>query len=198
MKKLLVLSFVSMIFVFTSCDELGLPSLPIDQTFNETFTLTIDENTPAHVGDTVVIDLSDLDEFADITDQIDSMAIKQISMKFTEYDGPEGLYMSGELVASDDSFENTSISVGTVDPLSINEYYMNAEAVTLDIGAETVLQLTGWLTTNKEASVAYDFGLVDADGNNYVFTEEDYGKMVTINVSVIITAYVSSIPDFGI
>ena len=197
MKKLLGFTLIAMIFVFSSCDELGLGSLPIDQTFEETFELTIDAKTPSHVGDTVVFDLSELDEFADVTESIDSLVINKIALDIISYDAPEDLYLGGSVFASNDSFESTSITVGDIAALNPFDYFTSSEQIVLELNPETIPQLTSWLTDSKNATVAYDFALMDMDGNDYVFAEEDFGSTVTIKVSVGITAYVSSLPDFG-
>jgi hypothetical protein len=198
MKKLLGIALIALIVVFTSCDELGLGGIPIEQEFVEIFELTIDENTLSHVGDTVLIDLSELDEFADITDQIKSIEIKKIALDIIEYTAPEDLYISGGVFASNDSFASNSINVGELSPIEIYSYYSSSEQITLEIDSATVNQLSEWLVEKNEAAIAYDFSLLNSELNNYEFMEEDFGSLLTIKVTVVIKALLSGIPDLGI
>lgn len=197
MKKVIGIILVAVAFVFTSCDELGLGGIPIEQSFTESFTLEIQEGIETTITGSTALDLSELDEFADITESIQSLEIKKIQVDIKEYDAPEDIFMEGLMNASDDEFVETSVEIGLIEKTNLYDLYSAGESITLSIDTATMGQLTDWILVNDQAWVEYEFALLDADGNAYVFEEEDYGKKIVLEVKIDIVAMVSSIPDLG-
>jgi hypothetical protein len=183
MKKLIPLALVALFFSFTACDDI-VPD--IEKEIVESYTVTIDAETPSHVGDTVYIDIEEFEEFADFEQYVNGYALNKITYEIVEFDASENLYFSGVIMANDSAMSET-ITVGSISTTNMNDLFTIGEVQTMEQEEGASEQLVAWLDDPGNFYVVYDFAFENEDGTDHVFTEEEYGSTIKIKVSFHLT-----------
>lgn len=183
MNKLILFSLFALIFTFSSCDDI-IPD--IEKVVTETYKITIEEDMPATISDTVLIDVNDLKEYQDYKQFVSGYALDKITYEIAEYDAPEDLYFYASILAFD-TLNTTVVTVGEIPSISLFDVSMIDSASVMEQDAVASDQLISWLSDPGNFNISFEAGFEGANGIPYEFKPEDIGKSFELKVNFHLT-----------
>lgn len=181
MKKIIVPLF-AIFFTLTSCELVNQLVPDVETKLVQTYLVTIDEDAPAGVTDTSLIDIADYPEFQDYEQYVNGYSIDSIAYEILEYNAPDDLYFSASINAFDVD-EVTEVTVGDIQSVSLLELSNETEPTLITQDEVAIDQLLSWLDDPGTFNVNCEFGFENMDGTDYSFAAEDIGSTFKIKVT---------------
>jgi hypothetical protein len=182
MKTIAYLSILVISLALTSCEMINNLIPDVEKTESETFPIYVDKNEPSGVTDTTIIDITTTDEYKEYKDRIKGYKVKWITAEIENYNGPDDLYFSGEIICFDDQGQ-TVVSAGKVTEISLKDMDDKDMEEKLYDGKEGYDQIVRWLKKPGKFNIRFEYKFTDAMGVDYNFTPEEIGANFTLKLN---------------
>ena len=170
----------------SSCEVIDQLVPDVEKTITETFDVTIDANVAAGETEKIFVDVTDSDEYQDYKDNIKGYEINEITFEIINYNAPEDLYFTGNIVAFDDA-ESTFVTIGDLDPVSLKEVADAASEYPIYQGEDGFNQVLEWLEDPGNFNLKFTYNFQDSMGADYTFEPEDFGSTFQLKVHFYMT-----------
>ncbi len=167
--KILLLS--TFVVFLGSCEMLNQLLPDLETEFEKVFTI----NVTSTQGSTSfeLIDLSTIEEYEDYQDNISGFNVTGIGFEIENYDGPEDMNLTCELIARSTDGE-TDVKVGDINSVNIYTIADNGveyDAVELTSGLD---QVVAWLDNPGSFYVSTSYVVTDMMGEAYPVSAQGY------------------------
>lgn len=182
MKKYKLLFVLIAALGFSSCEVVNQLIPDVEDSISETFTIVIDSNTPIGESEDVFMDITEFDQYQQVSQYIQGYELNKVSFSIVEYDAPEDLYFSAEVTAFD-SLETTAVTIADVEDENLFTLASDASEVEMTADEMGVDQLLSWLEDPGKFGLRVAYAYSDMDGNDYVFPDEYEGSF-KVNLTI--------------
>ena len=179
MKKLIVLPFIIISILVTSCEDFdwdfGLNLVPdIDTSFDHSYNFIIDSTINSGFFYSDTLDLNTFDDYTKYRDQISAYAITKVSCFVENYNATEGLYFSGSVLANT---VDSSSTVTVAEFNSVDLYQVVNDTVETELNSlqESLDAMAVWMEEDGVFIYHLVYQFENEDGTPYTFTSEDHG-----------------------
>ena len=171
MKIFKILTLSTLVVFLASCEMLNQLLPDLDTEFEKVFTI----NVTSTQGSTSFefIELSTIEEYEDYQDNIDGFNITGIGFEIENYDGPEDMNLTCELMARSTDGK-TDVKVGDINNVNIYAIADNGveyEAEELTSGLD---QVVAWLDDPGSFYVSTSYVVTDMMGEPYPVSAQGY------------------------
>lgn len=174
------------LLLLSSCEVIDQLVPDVEKTITETFDVTIDANVATGETEKIFVDVTDLDEYQDYKDNIKGYEINEITFEIINYNAPEDLYFTGNIVAFDDA-ESTFVTIGDLDPVSLKEAADAASEYPVYQGEDGFDQVLEWLEDPGNFNLKFTYNFQEEMGDDYTFEPEDFGSTFQFRVHFYMT-----------
>lgn len=171
MKTFKIFSLAMLIAFSASCDLLDQLLPDLDTEFEKTFEINLNSNSGQ--SDYELIDLSTIEEFEEYEEHITGFELKSIGFEVENYNGPEDMYVSCDLMARS-ADGNTDVKVGEVKMMNLNSISDSNIEIDVEELAPGINQVIDWFDEPGSFFVNSSYSLTDDAGNLYPVSEQGY------------------------
>jgi|SRR6056297_277595 len=174
------------LLLLSSCEIIDQLVPDVEKTVTETFDVIIDANVATGETEKIFVDVTDSDEYQDYKDNIKGYEINEITFEINNYNAPEDLYFTGNIVAFDDA-ESTFVTIGDLDPVSLKEVADDASEYPVYQGEDGFEQVLEWLEDPGNFNLKFTYNFQNEMGTDYSFEPEDFGSTFQLKVHFYMT-----------
>ncbi len=184
MKRVVIAIAGFFIFGLSSCGLVNDLVPDIDTDYSKTFQVRIFSNDAE--TESQVIDVSSSTEYKDFKNNIEGFELRKITYEIKNYNAPEDLYFSGEIVCSNEE-ETESFVIGRISKAKISDLADSGHENDLTEARENIGTVLSWLDNPGRLKIKTAYLLKDLNDKPYKINGLNSGSNFELIVKLYLT-----------
>lgn len=182
MRKVLFFGLVmGTIIISGGCDLLNNIIPDINTSLSETFQIQILTNVAE--SDFKMVDVTTADNYKNFKDHINGYQLDSMNYEVRNYNAPDDLYFSGEVICFNEERTDTAI-IGNMVNAPMAAIADSKQSYPVEINSDNTSKVLSWLNDPGDFWLQTSYSFVNSDGKKYKFDHSGYNFQLIVHFYV--------------